>query len=159
MKEYFKTIDGYSDYQISNLGRVKSLKKGKERILKPGGDYRGAKSVALTNGTKSKSYGVHVLVAMAFLKYQPGNRKIVVDHIDNDPTNNHPLNLQIITQRQNIFKNRKGSSKYIGVSWNAEWKKWVSQITINKKVSLIGAFDDEKEAAKAYQIKLKEIGE
>ena len=34
MKEVFENISGYEDYQVSNLGNVKSLKCGKEKILK-----------------------------------------------------------------------------------------------------------------------------
>jgi hypothetical protein len=34
MEEIFKQIEGFEDYQISNLGRVKSFKKGREKILK-----------------------------------------------------------------------------------------------------------------------------
>ena len=35
MKEIWNIIHGYSDYQISNYGRVKSLKFNRELILKP----------------------------------------------------------------------------------------------------------------------------
>ena len=35
MQEEWRPIDGYEDYLISNLGRVKSFKQGKEMILKP----------------------------------------------------------------------------------------------------------------------------
>lgn len=34
--EVWKTIEDYPDYQVSNLGRVKSLRFGKERIIKGG---------------------------------------------------------------------------------------------------------------------------
>lgn len=33
--EEFKTIKDFENYQISNYGRIKSLKYNKERILKP----------------------------------------------------------------------------------------------------------------------------
>lgn len=32
--EYWKPIPGYEEYEVSNLGRVRSLKFGKMRILK-----------------------------------------------------------------------------------------------------------------------------
>jgi len=35
MVEIWKDIPGFLDYQVSNLGRVKSLKREKEKILKP----------------------------------------------------------------------------------------------------------------------------
>ena len=34
MKEIWKDIDEYPDYQISNMGRIKSIKFGKEKIIK-----------------------------------------------------------------------------------------------------------------------------
>ena len=34
IKEIWKTIEDYPDYMISNLGNVKSLKFGKEKLLK-----------------------------------------------------------------------------------------------------------------------------
>lgn len=34
MKEEWKIIENYEEYQISTLGRVKSLKHNKERLLR-----------------------------------------------------------------------------------------------------------------------------
>lgn len=49
------------------------------------------------------------------------------------------------------------TSKYTGVSWNKNRKKWLSQIMINSKIKFIGYFDDESKASSAYQIKLKAV--
>ena len=52
------------------------------------------------------------------------------------------------------FKTRSSSSKYKGVCWSKQHKKWKSQITINKKKCFLGYFEKEYEASVAYQNKL-----
>ena len=160
--EVWKDIKGYEGmYQISSLGRVKSLKrKGvtKDKILKGGTDGRGYKSVNLCLYTKSKTFKIHQLVAIAFLNHTPCGHKIVVDHINGDTYNNNVGNLQLITQRENSSKDRVGySSRYVGVRWNKTNSNWTSQIGINGKLKHLGCFDCELEAAEAYQKELNKI--
>ena len=165
MEEIWKDIPGYEGiYQVSNLGNVKSLprimiKKGvflsNEKILKSGINNLGYLSVVLFN-KNTKTFKVHQLVAMAFLNHIPdGTYRLVVDHINRDKLDNKVENLQIITQRKNVSKDKKGTSKYTGVSWNIRNKKWVSQIRINGKVKYLGLFNTELEASEAYKNKLK----
>ena len=47
------------------------------------------------------------------------------------------------------------TSKYIGVNWKKQNKKWRAAIKINGKAKHLGYFDDELEASNAYQEKLK----
>ena len=109
-------------------------------------------------GNKRVTVQIHILVALAFLNHKQGQRKVVVDHIDNDQLNNNLNNLQIITNRENTSKDRKGgSSEYIGVCWVKRDKKWKAQITINYKNVFLGNFNTELEASCAYQNKLKDI--
>lgn len=165
MEEVFKDIPGYEGiYQVSNLGRVKSLareikRKGisfcKEKMLKPGKNARYL-FVVLSNGNIVKIKKVHQLVAMAFLGHKPdGTHKLVVDHINNNPLDNRLENLQIVTQRKNLSKDKKGLSKYTGVSWHKSSKKWISKIRINGKNIHLGLFNTELEASETYQNKLK----
>jgi hypothetical protein len=79
MEEIWKDIKGYEGmYQVSNLGRVKSFKKGKESILK-NRENRGYKSICLSIGdNKFKGFSVHRLVALAFL----GENNLPVNHIN-----------------------------------------------------------------------------
>ena len=44
----------------------------------------------------------------------------------------------------------KGTSKYKGVDWKKQQKKWRAILCSNGKKNHIGYFDDEKEAARAY---------
>lgn len=73
MEEIWKDIEEYEGlYQVSNQGRVKSLKYGKERILKPAPNSDGYLFVVLCKDGKTKTYFVHRLVAMAFIPNPEG---------------------------------------------------------------------------------------
>jgi hypothetical protein len=161
--EIWKTINDFEDYQISNLGRVKSFKNNKEKILTSHPNEKGYYNVDLYVSNKRKTIRVHKLVAKYFLNHiGDGTMKIVIDHIDNDKSNNRVDNLQLITNRQNSSKTLKKIngltySKYVGVTWNKQAKRWIAQIQINKKRTHIGCFKNEYDAHLAYQNKLKEI--
>ena len=165
--EIWKDIPGYENlYQVSNLGRVKSLERivkrivnndrhVSERIMKLSmcGRYL---QVGISKSANVKMASVHVLVAMAFLGHTPCGYKIVVDHINNDPLNNRVENLQIISHRENASKDRRGgSSEFPGVGLSGG--KWYSKITLNKKDIYLGVFDTEEEANEYYVNALKAI--
>lgn len=156
--EIWKQLKEYPDYEVSNLGNVKSLKFNKERILKALNDGKGYLTVSLLKNGKEKRKKIHQLVAMAFLNHIPNYNSIVVDHINNIPKDNRLENLQLITHRQNTSKDRKnGTSRYTGVGWNKDIKKWKSVIYIKGKYKHLGYFKCEIEASKAYQEALKNI--
>jgi hypothetical protein len=166
--EIWKEVKGFEDYEISNLGRVKSLARiiitsrstysVKERMLNSSDDGNGYMRVSLVKNGKPKDKRIHVLVAEAFLNHTSNGHKLVVDHIDNDRSNNKLGNLQIVTQRKNASKDKKGfSSEYVGVCWAKHNKKWRASIWINGKKKHLGYFIDELEAAKAYQDALAKL--
>lgn len=102
MNEIWIDINGYEGlYQISNLGQVKSFQKDKEKILSLAYNNAGYLKVILCkNGTK-KTHLVHQLVAHAFV---PGYREgLVVNHIDENKSNNHASNLEWVSQRENTI--------------------------------------------------------
>ena len=153
--EVFKDIPNYEGlYQVSNLGNVKSLVKG--IILKP---YKSKKyySVSLSLNGVYKTKNIHQLVAYAFLSYSNKPFGYVVDHIDNNPYNNRLENLQVISQRENLSKDRVSKSGYTGVHWNNTAKKWSSRINVNGKKKFLGYFNESKEASKVYQRELSLI--
>jgi hypothetical protein len=157
MEEIWKDIPGYEGlYQVSNMGRVKSVRYN--RFLKAGVCSGGYLGVCLYVNSTKKTLKIHKLVSMTFLNHKPDGYKIVVDHIDNDKTNNRIDNLQLITPRENASKDRRGySSKYVGVSWDKSRNKWISAIHIGGKNNHLGRFESEYEAHLAYQKALSDL--
>ena len=149
--EIWKDIPGYNgDYKVSNFGDVKSLKFNKEKILKKFYDKSKYYNVKLNN----KTFTIHKLLAISFLNHKPCGHNIVVDHINNIRTDNRLENLQLVTHRLNISKDKKGSSKHAGVYWHKKANKWCSEITISGNKYYLGLFTNELEAMNAYKNKL-----
>lgn len=110
MIEEWKDIQGYEGYyQVSNLGRVKSVSRTRlgnkksvisvpEKILK-GGITRGYRTVILCIDSKIKSFSIHRIVANAFID-NPYN-KSQVNHIDGIKLNNTVDNLEWTTAQEN----------------------------------------------------------
>ena len=99
-KETWKEIKGYEGlYQVSNLGRIKSLPKhignryfSKEKIMKPQLINGNRLQVRLSREGTVKNFRVHRLVAENFIK-NPYNLP-QVNHIDENPQNNNVNNLE-----------------------------------------------------------------
>ena len=168
-KEIWKDIPNYEGlYQVSNLGRVKSLKRIvkrknesilpiKEKILMGSIAFDGYLILGLSKNGVHTKFKVHQLVAMAFLKHKPCGHKLVVNHIDNNKLNNKACNLEIVTPRENSHTHHKGTSKYKGVHWDKSRNKWCARIYYNGKSENLGRFKKELDASEAYQKRLKEI--
>jgi len=156
--EIWKTIKEFEDYEISNFGRVKSLKFGKEKILKQNIDSTKYYAVVLSNGILIKTIKIHVLVAIAFLNHIPCGMKFVINHKNFNKSDNRVENLEIVSGRENTNKKHiKSTSKYVGVSWAKKRNKWTAQITINRKVINLGFFNNEYDAHLAYEKSLYAI--
>lgn len=99
--EEWRDIKGYEGlYQVSTMGRVKSIRYGKERILKPNEDGWGYFRVRLFKNGQRKAYKVHRLVAEAFLD-NPDNLP-QVNHKNEDKSDNRVENLEFCDCRYNI---------------------------------------------------------
>lgn len=113
MEEVWKDIKGYEGfYQISNLGRVKSLIRKnvlKEKIIKGGIQKNGYKFVLLYKDKNSKIFRVHRLVAEAFIPNP--NKYKEVNHIDENKTNNNVENLEWCTRKYNCSYGNFNESK------------------------------------------------
>lgn len=169
--EIWKDIPGHEGlYQVSNLGRIKSLEKiklnqgknifkTKEKILKLNPDGSGYLQCGLYKDNNNKNAKAHKLVAIAFLGHKPdGTTKIVVDHINNIKTDNKLKNLQLINHRENTNKDRiSKTSKHIGVCWGLEKEKWRVNMQINRKQIFLGYSECELEAAEMYQKALQNL--
>ena len=79
---------------------------------------------------------------------------LFVDHINHNGLDNRKANLRLATYAQNSYNRKqfrkRQTSKYTGVSWIKQIKKWRVIICYNGKKKFIGYFKDEKQAAKAY---------
>ncbi len=169
VEEVWKDIPGYEGYyQVSDLGRVRSLDRTIRTIDKRTVSYSGMvmsiktnrKSgynyIILSKHRNKKTFSMHVLVAISFLGHTQNGHNVVVDHINNIKTDNRVVNLQLITQRQNVSKGiRNCASRYVGVSYRKRGNKWIAAIRIEGKGVRLGLFTSEIDASNAYQAALK----
>ena len=102
--EKWKDIPEYEGlYQVSNLGRVKSLKRPyglKEKILKPQINRTGYYQVNLHKNSIEKKYYTHRLVWIAFNGQIPEG--LQVNHINEIKTDNRLENLNLMTAKENM---------------------------------------------------------
>ena len=108
MTEIWKSITGYEGYyEVSDHGRVRSVehldKSGhvyKSKVLANKKGQRGYRRVHLSKDGISKWHAVHRLVAAEFCEKQDGMD--IVNHIDNDPSNNCASNLEWTDYKGNM---------------------------------------------------------
>ena len=161
--EEWKDVPGYvGKYQVSNIGRVKSLKRPvwngrsyyiiEERTLKQHLATKGYYTVRISKLGIMKTHEVHVLMAKAFYNHIPCGLELVVDHKDHNRKNNTLSNLQLITHRENVSKDRDNkNSQYTGVRKSSFGKNFTAHIGIYNEYLYIGTFKSEKDAANAYK--------
>lgn len=158
IKEIWKPVVGYEGlYEISSFGRVRSLdrvdcknNRRKGIVLVPNkrkGEYR---SVSLSKDGKSKSHSVHILVAQSFIP-NPNNLPMV-NHKDEDPSNNRVENLEWCNAKYNAnygtINERRGKSLGYGkdnpfskeilqFNKNGEFiKKWDATMDIERELKI-----------------------
>jgi hypothetical protein len=78
----------------------------------------------------------------------------LIDHRNGDGLDNRRGNLRPATRSENMYNRRKTksktSSRFIGVSFEKARNKWVAQIRCRRKQIFLGRFDNEIDAARAY---------
>jgi hypothetical protein len=106
MEEIWKDIEGYEGlYQVSNLGRIKSLPK-----MVSGNHYRGERIIGSSSGfynrvclyknNKAKSIRIHRLVAKAFIPNL--ENKPEINHVNGNRLDNRVENLEWATPKENM---------------------------------------------------------
>ena len=129
MKEIRKDIIWYKwAYQVSNIGRIKSLKFWKKQILKNQfrNRWKWYRWIRLTKNNIWKNYDIHRLVALAFI--EKIKNKSLVCHRDNNWLNNIYTNLYRWTHSEN--------NKYAYVCWRTAPSFWKFLSESNRAVSI-----------------------
>ena len=80
INEEWRSVNGYANYQVSNIGRVRNVKT--EKILKPFNAGNGYLKVFLYNDNARANSHIHRLVAQDFFE-NPDNKKYV-DHVNHN---------------------------------------------------------------------------
>ena len=110
---------------------------------------------------KRKNKGRLTATSMHRLILPNEDKSRVVDHINGNKLDNRKCNLRICTPKQNLANTRPSKSNlysnYKGVTWSLQLKKWKAVIVKDRKANYLGYFTDEIEAAKAYDVKAKEL--
>lgn len=166
MEEIWKDIEGYEGYyQVSNLGRVRSLdryitgnngaiylRQGQIKEIKP--HHSGYLFVSLMKNRKRKIMAVHRLVAEAFIP-NPDNLP-QINHKDEDKTNNRVENLEWCTGKYNCnygTHNKRVSDKLT----NGKTSKEICQYT--KEGILVRKYPSASEAARQFRGKQGNISQ
>ena len=158
MEEQWKDIIGYEGlYQISNLGRVKSLKYGKERILKPYENQDGYLEVNLYNDDKKRNHiKIHRLVANAFIPNKDIS-KTEINHKDENKGNNIWTNLEWTDHITNIQYGTRTERSSVNRINNANISKQVAQYSLDG--NFIRSFPSTKEIQRQLGFANQYIGQ
>jgi hypothetical protein len=163
-KEVWKEVVEFADsYEVSNKGNVRSVDRvvirsngrpitvnGKDISIMP--DKDGYSIVQLYKDGRRYVRKVHRMVYEAFVGEL--SKDLVIDHRDNDKSINSVENLQQVTNRFNVSKDRKRSLP-TGVYLNANGGGFKVQFQANNVSVYIGTYSTIKSANKAYKDALK----
>lgn len=156
--EIFVPVAEFPAYAVSNKGRVKRVTANPGsvpgRILRPGLSsgyaYVGLRRIDAGESIVKNGL-IHRLVATAFIPNPHG--LTIVDHIDGDKSNNDVSNLRWCTRQQNSMNmrpHRRSLSRFKGVCFSKEKRRWQASIRLNGKSKFLGYFNDDETAARAY---------
>ncbi len=130
-------------------------------VQRDGYNYYAVRNITIRSRKETRETGLprQTLIYMhRFILDAPNDKD--VDHRDHNGLDNRKKsNLRFCTKNQNMgnLLSESGVSKYKGVTWHNENKKWVARIGYEGKRIHLGCFSDEIEAAKTYDARAREL--
>lgn len=157
--EKWKVVPGYENYEISSMGRLKNLKFNKmlNGCLHKA-SYNKDKTrrmYSLYNEEGLKKLNAARWMAITFLDLNINDRNQQADHINNDSMDDRLENIQVISQRENLSKDRINKSGFLGVYPSGN--KFLAKIQIDGKCNYIGVYPTAEEASEVYQTALAKL--
>jgi hypothetical protein len=154
-------------FRVFTDGRVESLafvdgrgRRIKSRLLKKSILPSGYPTYIVTINGKCHNMTVHRFVAEAFI--EGFSKDSEVDHINGDRSDSSLSNLRCGTHSQNmrghVASQKNVTSKYRGVHLHKRSGKWKASLSDHSTVIPLGTFENELDAAKAYNTKATELG-
>jgi len=166
-KEKWLPIKNYEGlYEVSNLGRVRGLKRiipgggphgpvlraQKARIIKPYFKPKGYGSVSLQKHQKRTVLSIHRLVATAFIGDCPSGLECA--HMDGNPTNNNVENLAWVTLSENQHHRKIHGTSNCG---ERQWKTKLTDVDVLEMLARHKTGELYKSIAKDYQASPKSV--
>jgi hypothetical protein len=153
--EVWKTIEGFENYEISNLGRLKGLeittkfgctfKKYPERICNYWSDKKGYKYYTFVINGKNRHKLIHRLVAKAFILNT--DNKPQINHINGIKSDNRVENLEWCTAKENLLHAREtGLNNISGVN------HYRSKLTIEDVILIRNSNETQRFLSEKYNI-------
>jgi len=118
------------------------------------GNFYVVRSSSRKEGKRHPIYMARQILGLAFGDKRQG------DHKDHNTLDNRRDNIRICTQQQNAMNQKSPvtkTSRFKGVSWKKQAKKWITQICIADKRTHLGYFIDEEMAAMAYDMVARKV--
>jgi len=144
MDKIWKRIPGYSLYEVSNYGEIKTFNwknSGTQRVMRPAMDNSGYLRTMLKRDSDGKIHTVkvHRMVALAFLE-NPEN-KSQVNHINGIRNDNRLINLEWVTHSENAKH-----SFIIGLSSNKGENNPCASLTDEQAKEILANYEFGKKA-------------
>lgn len=146
-KEKFREVRSFEGYyKVGNHGSVYSIRSNK--MLKQRTDKDGYKGVKFSVDNNVSYHRVHRLVYEGFIGEL--DRTLVIDHIDNNPSNNNSDNLRQISTRLNTSRGKQNKTGLRGVRYFRDNDNYGAEIQLEDEVFFLGVYKTKERAKIEY---------